>query len=122
MPRVVHFEITSNEPEKASKFYEDIFGWKFEKWDGPMDYWMVMTGDEKEPGIDGGLMKREQPGSNTVNTIDVPDLDEYMKRVEELGGTIVQPKTPVPGVGYMCYFKDPENNVFGMMQRDESAK
>jgi predicted enzyme related to lactoylglutathione lyase len=122
MPRVVHFEIGANDPEKLIEFYKTIFGWKIEKWEGPIDYWMVMTGEETDAGIDGGLMKRQDENTNTVNTIDVPNLDEYMKMVEESGGTIVQPKQAVPGVGWMCYFKDPQGNTFGMMQEDKSAK
>ena len=61
MPRVVHFELSADDPERAIKFYENAFGWKTEKWAGPMDYWLIMTGPEDEPGIDGGLSKREGP-------------------------------------------------------------
>ena len=121
MPRVVHFEIDAKKPEKAIKFYENVFGWKFEKWKGPVDYWLVMTGNEKEPGIDGGLAKRTEAEPSTVNTIDVPSVDEYAKKVESNGGTIVRPKMAVPGVGWMAYFKDPEGNVWGMMESDETA-
>jgi len=48
MPRPIHFDLTVDNPERAVKFYKDVFGWKFEKWDGPMDRWMATTGDEKE--------------------------------------------------------------------------
>lgn len=121
VPRVVHFEIDAKKPEKAVKFYENVFGWKFEKWKGPVDYWLVMTGNEKEPGIDGGLAKRTEAEPSAVNTIDVPSVDEYAKRVESNGGTIVRPKMAVPGVGWMAYFKDPEGNFWGMMESDETA-
>lgn len=60
MPRVVHFEIDAEKPERAVKFYEKVFGWKIEKWKGPVDYWLITTGKEKEPGIDGGLAKRTE--------------------------------------------------------------
>jgi predicted enzyme related to lactoylglutathione lyase len=59
LPRVVHFEINANDPEKLTEFYEQVFNWKFEKWKGPMEYWLIMTG-ENEPGIDGGLSRRER--------------------------------------------------------------
>lgn len=54
MPRVVHFEIDAKKPERAIEFYEKVFGWKIEKWKGPVDYWLIMTGKESESGIDGG--------------------------------------------------------------------
>jgi hypothetical protein len=31
------------------------------------------------------------------------------------------PKMPVPGVGWLAYAKDPDGNIFGMMQTDASA-
>jgi uncharacterized protein len=61
MNRVMHFEIQADEPERAANFYREIFGWTIEKIPGlGWDYWMVMTADKdsKEPGINGGLLKR----------------------------------------------------------------
>jgi len=122
MPRVVHFEIDAKKPEKAITFYEKVFGWKIKKWKGPVEYWLITTGKEKEPGIDGGLSKRTEAEPSTVNTIDVTSVDEYTKKVEENGGKIIRPKRAVPGVGWMAYFKDPEGNVWGIMESDESAR
>jgi len=122
LPRVVHFEIDAERPERAIRFYEKVFGWKIEKWKGPMEYWLIMTGNEKEPGIDGGLGKRTEAEPSTVNTIDVPSVDEYVKKIEKNGGSIFRPKMAVPGVGWMAYFKDPEGNFWGIMQTDKSAE
>src|SRR5262245_37659764 len=58
MPRVVHFEIHAAEPERAIRFYHELFGWQFNKWAGPEDYWLVVTGPKEEPGIDGGMVRR----------------------------------------------------------------
>jgi len=122
MPRVVHFEIDAKKPDRAIKFYEKVFSWKIKKWEGPVEYYLITTGKESEPGIDGGLSRRTEPEPSTVNTIDVPSVDEFIKKVEASGGTIIRPKMAVPGVGYMAYFKDPEGNIFGMMENDASAK
>ncbi len=122
MPRVVHFEIDAKKPDRAIKFYEKVFSWKIKKWEGPVEYYLITTGKESEPGIDGGLSRRTESEPSTVNTIDVPSVDEFIKKVEASGGTIIRPKMAVPGVGYMAYFKDPEGNTFGMMENDESAK
>ena len=56
MPRVVHFEIHAGDCERAAKFYKTVFGWEFQKWEGPTEYWMVMTGSDDQPGINGGLV------------------------------------------------------------------
>ena len=122
MPRIVHFEIHVDDLERASKFYRDIFGWEFQKWDGPEEYWLIKTGETGTPGIDGGMMKRRDPSGSIYNTMEVDNVDTYIKKVTDHGGEIVVPKMAVPGVGWMAYFKDTEGNVHGMMQMDENAK
>ena len=122
MPRVIHFEIPADNPDRAVRFYSDVFGWQFKKWEGPMEYWLITTGADGQPGINGGMLRRAQPGSGTVNTIDVPSVDEYVANIEKKGGQVVLPKMPIPGIGYLAYCQDPEGNTFGIMQADPSAK
>lgn len=122
MPRLVHFEMNVKDVHKTISFYEDVFGWRFKKWNGPMDYWLIMTGDEEEPGIDGGLGYEEEGFPKVVNTIDVGDIDEIIKKIESKGGAIVRPKHAVPGVGWLAYFKDSEGVMSGIMQNDPNAK
>jgi len=121
MPRVVHFEIPAADPERAAAFYKKAFGWKFEKWQGPMDYWMVNTGAEGTPGINGGMMKKGDV-TTTTNTIDVESVDKAVAAVSGAGGKLVMPKTAVPTVGYFAYCLDTEGNLFGLMQFDPNAK
>ena len=83
MPRVVHFELNVKDVEKTIKFYENVFGWKIEKWKGPVDHWFLITGDDKEPGINGSFAKREEfPERTTVNVIGVEDIEKYTKLVK----------------------------------------
>ncbi|HSJ53300.1 MAG TPA: VOC family protein [Anaerolineae bacterium] len=122
MPRVIHFEINADRPEQAVKFYESVFGWDITKWEGPVDYWLIVTGSPEEAGVDGAIMRRQQPGAGVWNTVDVPSVDQYLSRVIEAGGQMVQAKTVVPGVGYLAYCQDPEGNVFGILEADETAQ
>ena len=122
MARIVHFELNVKDIEKAIKFYENVFDWKFEKWEGPMDYWLIMTGDEDELGIDGGLGLEEENFPSVVNTVDVDNVEEVVKKVEAYGGTILSPKHAVPGVGWLAYIQDSEGIVTGVMQEDINAK
>jgi predicted enzyme related to lactoylglutathione lyase len=122
MPRVVHFEIPADNPERAIAFYQNVFGWEIEKWEGPMEYWLIMTDPEEEPGIDGGLTRRTEPGMGTENTIGVASIDEYLTKIEASGGKVLRPKSTVPGVGYLAYCQDTEGNTFGLMQEDTSAQ
>ena len=121
MLRVSHFEVGADDPERLAKFYQEVFGWTIQKWDGPMDYWLVMTGPEGTPGIDGGIARKGEGEGGTINSIDVPDCDEYVAKIEAAGGTIVLPKTAVPGVGWLAYLKDTEGNTFCIMQEDTSV-
>ena len=124
MPRVVHFELSAANPDRVAKFYGDVFGWKFEKWSGGgMDYWMINTGPDKAPGINGGMSRREagRP-ANTVNTVDVASVDEFSAKIGKSGGEVMMPKMAIPGVGFFALCQDPEGTTFGIMQFDEKAK
>lgn len=127
MGRVTHFEIHAADTERAVGFYSALLGWEFQKWGGPMDYWLISTGPEGTPGINGGLMKRQHPISGNdgviayVCTASVTDLDVRVARALQLGGATALPKMPVPGVGWLAYLKDTEGNVFGLMQPDPTA-
>lgn len=121
MPRVVHFEIASEQPERSAQFYGDVFGWRFQKWEGPQPYWLISTGERGQPGIDGGLQHRSPQPQGVVNTVDVSSVDDYVARVVAGGGRVVMPKMAVPGVGWLAYATDPDGNMFGMMQDDPSA-
>jgi hypothetical protein len=122
MPRVVHFEIHSADPDAAAKFYSSIFGWKISKWDGPVEYWLVQTGEEGR-GIDGGIVRRQGDAPATgaavnayVCTIGVESLDETLTSIMVNGGEIAVAKHEIPGVGILAYFKDLDGNIFGVMQ------
>jgi predicted enzyme related to lactoylglutathione lyase len=126
MPRVVHFEIHAEEPERAVQFYRAVFGWEISKWEGPQEYWLIKTGPDGTPGINGGLLRRHGPIDGQaviayVCTIDVPALDEYLQKMAAHGGTQVLPRMAIPGVGWLAYAKDTEGNIFGMMQADPKA-
>ena len=121
MPRPVHFEIAADNPERAIQFYSSVFGWKFNKWGGPMEYWLITTGEPEEPGINGGLLQRRDPNQPCVNTVTVANVDESLRAIEQAGGGCVLPKMAVPGVGWMAYCKDTEGHIFGIMQPDATA-
>jgi uncharacterized protein len=127
MSRVVYFEIHAEEPQRAMNFYEAIFGWGFQRWEGPQEYYLIKTGPNDKPGIDGGLIKRMGAIDGTaviayVCTIDTESVDEVSAKVWDKGGQIVVPKMAVPGVGWLAYCKDTEGNIFGIMQEDRAAQ
>lgn len=122
MGRPVHFEIHVDDIERARQFYETIFGWSFQKW-GDADYYVVTTGEEGTPGINGGMLTRQGGGDRVtawVCTSGVDDLDATIAAIEANGGRIALPKQEFEGVGWVAYGIDPEGNLFGLIE--ESAQ
>lgn len=128
MARVSHFEIHADDPQRAIKFYSAVFGWEFNQW-GEQEYWVIKTGPAEERGIDGGLLPRKgvrpqlgQAVNAYVCTATVSSLDETIIAVDANGGQLALAKMPIPTVGWLAYFHDPEGNIFGAMQSDASAQ
>ena len=138
MPTIVHFEVPADDIERAKKFYNELFGWKIEKWSGTEDnssqltsvatgqtieYWMMTTTDDNgNKALSGGMMKRQMAGHQVTNYIGVESIDEYSSKVEKLGGKVVASKHAVPGMGYFALCIDTENNNFAIWESDGNAK
>jgi len=124
MNRVTHFEIYTDDPDAVRPFYENVFGSKFSKFEsGPIQYWLVTTGDDKGPGINGGLTRpREGQSPGTINTVAVKSLDQTIKKIEQRGGKVCVPKMAIPKVGWLANTEDPGGNVFGIIEPDTNAK
>jgi uncharacterized protein len=130
MPTIVHFEIPSDDIERSKKFYNGLFGWNIDNWPGHeamqegMEYLMITTTDDKgNKALTGGMMKRQMPEQQGItNYIDVKSVEEYSSKVERLGGKVIIPKRPVPGMGYFAVCMDTESNGFAIWETDNTAK
>jgi predicted enzyme related to lactoylglutathione lyase len=124
MPRPVHFEIHADDPDRAEAFYRDVFGWDIQRYEGsPVDYRLVTSGPDDEPGINGAIVQRqgpppedEQPVSAYVCTIAIASIEETERTVATAGGRQVMDRMEVPGVGLLSYFRDTEGNLFGALE------
>ena len=122
MPRISYFDFSAEDPERAVNFYKKIFGWQINKWDGPLEFWEIKTGEPNELGIDGGLSKRDRIGQWTTPFINVSSVDQYIAKIEAGGGRIIQPKAGILGIGYTILFKDTESNTIGLFEENKNAK
>jgi predicted enzyme related to lactoylglutathione lyase len=114
------FAIHADDLARAQRFYGNVFGWRFEPW-GPPGFYLIHTGDERDPGILGALTKRHDPveGKGMIGfecTISVDNIDATIRAVEANGGTIAMAKFQIPTVGTGIYFHDTEGNHAGAMQ------
>jgi predicted enzyme related to lactoylglutathione lyase len=122
MSRAVHFEVHATDPERAADFYRTVLGWTVERW-GDQDYWVVTTGPDDQPGINGGIVRRRGPApepgtpvNGYVVTHDVADIDATIKTALDNGATVALEKSTVEGVGILAYLLDPDRNIFGLLQ------
>jgi predicted enzyme related to lactoylglutathione lyase len=120
-PRIVWFEIPADQPDRATKFYTTLFGWKIKAFPGMTDYWHIDTGGGDDTP-DGGLMVRKHPAQPITNYVAVSSVDKAAVKVEKLGGTICKSRTAVPKMGYFIICEDTEGNMFALWEMDESAK
>jgi predicted enzyme related to lactoylglutathione lyase len=128
MPKPVHFEIHCEDVARARKFYGDVFGWSFAKYDASpaMEYWLIDTNEEG--GMTGGLLPRPgalapmQPPNAFVTTMGVASLDDYVDKCLVAGATVAMAKMAIPGIGWQAYLIDTEKNIFGLHQSDSEAK
>ena len=122
---VQHFAINADDVARARRFYERVFGWRFEPW-GPPGFLLVSTGTDDDPGVRGALQQRRElvPGQRMTGfecTIGVADVDAVGRAVVANGGTIIMPRVLIPTVGHLIFVRDPEGNVAGAMQYDANA-
>jgi predicted enzyme related to lactoylglutathione lyase len=114
--RVVHFEIPANDPQALTGFYGGLFGWTFERSpNATVEYWNCSTGSG-EPGIDGGIVKKQHPQHPCMNYVGVASIDATIEKATSLGAQVALAKMPVPGVGTIACLLDPEGNVFGLFE------
>ncbi len=122
-----YFDLTVHDVSQALKFFEEIFGWKFEPFPMPYEYYRIQAGPEEEPGIDGGIgAVKDAPIANgmpmTQVTVPVANLDEVISKVQASGGRVIEPRMPIPGVGWYATCAEPGGLRFGIIQGDPTAK
>lgn len=126
---IVHFEVYGDNPPKLADFYKNLFGWKFEQMPGAMEYWLIKTvptderGHPTAQGVNGGMMKRPAgfEARGWLNYVQVESVDETVREVQKLGGSVMRPKSPVPKMGWFAIVTDPEHNLFALWQVDSKA-
>jgi uncharacterized protein len=112
---IAHFDVHADDVERARRFYERVFGWRFEAW-GPPDFYLIHTGTPADPGIHGSVSKRNEPiaGRGRIGfecTISVDDLGAIKAAILQNGGKIVLDEYEIVSVGRMIRFEDSEGNV-----------
>lgn len=121
---LAHFAIHADDCERAKKFYETVFGWRFQPW-GPPGFWLIQT----TPGapVGGSLQKRQQPvaGRGMIGfecTIGVDDVRAISALVEKAGGKVTMKPFVIERVGTLIQFEDTEGNAVCAMQYEKGVR
>jgi uncharacterized protein len=122
-----YFDFTVRDLARAKTFFEQVLGWRFERFEMPYEYYRIQAGPEGEAGIDGGIGGIEdsptsEGRSMTQVTVPVRDLDDVVARVVAAGGQVVETRMPIPGIGWYATCAEPGGLKFGLIEADESAR
>jgi predicted enzyme related to lactoylglutathione lyase len=119
---LIHFEIPAVNVEKLKQFYEEVFGWKILQYSGPIDYWLIQTvpvdanGMLLRPGVNGGMYKKQQSDIKPINYFAVESINDYLAKIQKLGGKVISPKQEVPDIGWVAAAMDHEGNQFALIE------
>ncbi|NHC44937.1 VOC family protein [Motilibacter aurantiacus] len=112
---VAFFEVTSPDHERAQRFYAQLFGWQVAADEEMGGYGLVDTG-AGDGAIGGGIGPVEEGDAPGVRVyVRVDDLEQQLRRAEQLGGTALVPPTELPGgFGRFALLADPDGNTVGL--------
>ncbi len=123
MATIVHFDLPAEDLERAASFYGKLLGWKFERMPGPMEYFGITTFDDQgRPSLGGGMGKKNEWDTGITNYIGVGSVEDTLKRLVELGGKVVLPRTEVGEFGYLAVCLDTEGNKFGLWENKPDSR
>lgn len=112
------FEIATDNPDAAEKFYGSLFDWSFEADEpaaaGGMDYRNIKASGADMP-MGGVFGTGGQMPNHAVPYILVADVEATCADAEQLGGSVVHKSLePGPGAPPFAYLHDPAGNLFGV--------
>ncbi|MEP0814261.1 MAG: VOC family protein [bacterium] len=113
MNEIEHIEIPTSDIKGSMEFYSAAFGWKCREVEG-MNYGFF----NPEGGPAGGFDPTAMPGSGITPYIHVEDIEATLVKIENLGGSVVTPKTAIGGdMGFFALFHDPQGNRLGLWSK-----
>jgi len=111
------FEIGTTNLDRATKFYETIFGIQLNPLDMPNIKMRMFPLDDMMTGVGGALVDSggfHKPSATDGPLIYLngnPDVQHVLDKVEAAGGKIMVPKTEIsPEYGFMAVIMDTEGN------------
>ena len=83
MATIVHFDLPAEDLDRAASFYGKLFGWKFERMPGPIEYFGITTFDEQgKPSLGGGMGKKNEWDTGITNYVGVDSVEDTLKKLD----------------------------------------
>jgi len=120
MYRITQFDVPTTISVNSMVFYNQVFGWTFQPSVHPKK-WTARTESEENQFFSNPFIRNNTSAQALTKAVSVRNVDQTLFNIKKEGGQIVVPKFAVPGIGWMAYFKDLEQNVMGIIQTDCSA-
>jgi uncharacterized protein len=106
-------QLNTTDPERASEFYSALFGWRIDPVPGTeIPYWGIYRGET----LNAGMMQQPADGPAPPHWLvyfGIDDIDAAAQKIGEAGGSVLVPKTEVPG-GEFIVAADPEGAIFAI--------
>lgn len=115
MQRITRFDVPATTPIKSIAFYNNVFGWTFQPSKNQRK-WTANVESTEHQIFGNPFLRKAKTAQSLTNAIEVKNLDATLQSIKQEGGVIIVPKFLVPGIGWMAYFQDLEQNIFGIMQ------
>ena len=114
---IVWWELATHDQEKSVRFFEKVFGWKF-RFDEKVGFYKMKDGNFTLAG--GGIFTLRRAKLPFVALyIQVDDIHEKAKSIQENGGFIVDPPGELAPGEWLCLFNDPSGVTFAMIQEEK---
>ncbi len=116
------FEINTRDRATALKFYQEVFGWKYEDMEmGEAGVYKLMSSNDK---MFGGSMELAGPEMEGVPPhwavyFNVTNLDETLEKFKANGGELLFGPMPIPGDGRIFGGKDNQGAYFCVVDENQ---
>lgn len=110
----VWYDLVTDDPTAAKRFYARMFGWEFSKGD---DYSVIRSDGEYlgaiayDPELDA-----QSADARWISSMSVEDVDKVVAAVRASGGTVIVEPENLKGRGRSAVVQDPQGAIFAVLR------
>ena len=111
-------DLSTPDPQRASKFYGDLFGWQLlsDDEDPEHNYLHIKNGEDFIGGIPPASHRQPNTPPHWLPYFNASDCDATAEKAKQLGAKLYLPPMTFEDVGRMAVIADPQGAVFAIFQ------